>query len=532
MSMETIPILFSLFLKNLTVAVSLGLTFIVLLQSRKRLVNWLFSLFMLTLVLWSGGSFLLHFAGAGLEGESLWRGMALLGLVTMPLTLYLLALTLSDVPPGPFRTGSVTLGLIGMAWAYTGVFTGSYVAQIDIQPSLALLYTPNTQSPLYLGTLIYGFVLVLLSFGVIGWSVLRARRVAGRTSEKMLLVLGGSMAVLGGALKAFPALELLPLDSLLMIGSGLVFARLILKEQLFDPLRAAHDQLAAANAQLRQQAQQLQHANRLLKEADRLKNEFLANMSHELRTPLNSIIGFAKVLLNEMDGPLNDDQRTDLAAVYSGGQHLLNLVNDILDLSRIGAGKMILKREWGDFQDLTLGVMPTIIPLVEGKPIKLREEIAEGLPPIYVDRLRIRQVILNLLSNAAKFTERGSITLRAELRARNEEHISCSAPYLFCTVEDTGIGIVEQDIPLVFEEFRQLDSSTTRRAEGTGLGLSISKKLIELHGGCMWLESQIGRGSTFCFALPIEPASGRQDLPPFEGKDDEPGATKDPVRRR
>jgi signal transduction histidine kinase len=517
MSLEIIPTLFNLFLKNLTVAVSLGLTFIVLLQSQRRLVNWLFSLFMLTLALWSGGSFLLHFAGAGLEGESLWRGMALLGLVTMPQALYLLALTLSDVPPGAFRTGSVAIGLVGMVWACIGVFTGGYVAQIDIRPSLALFYIPNTESPLYLGTLIYGFVLVALSFGVIGWSMLRARRVTGRIStEKVLLVLGGSMAVLGGALKAFPTVDFLPLDSLLMIGAGLVFARLILKEQLFDPLRAAHDQLATANAQLREQARQLQHANRLLKEADQLKNEFLANMSHELRTPLNSIIGFAKVLLNEMDGPLTDDQRTDLAAIYSAGQHLLSLVNDILDLSKIGAGKMVLKREWTGFQDLTLGVMPTILPLVDGRSIELREEIAANLPPIYVDRLRIRQVILNLLSNAAKFTDRGSITLRAELRTRNEDYISCPTPYLLCAVEDTGIGIAKQDIPLIFEEFRQLDSSTTRRAEGTGLGLSISKKLIELHGGCMWLESRVGRGSTFCFAIPLEPVPAQQELPPFE----------------
>ena len=506
MFMEIVPTLFNLFLKNLTVAVSLGLVFIVLLQSQRRLVNWLFSLFMLTLALWNGGSFLLHFAGAGLEGEGLWRGMALLGLVTMPLALYLLALTLSDVPRGIFRTGSVALGSVGMVWACLGVFTEGYVAQIDIKPSLVLLYMPDTESPLYLGTLIYGFIFVSLSFGVSGWSVLRVRRATGRIStEKLLLVLGGGLAVVGGAFNAVPALGNLPLDSLLMIGAGLVFARLILKEQLFDPLRAVHDQLAATHAQLQEQARQLRDANRRLQEAARLKNEFLANMSHELRTPLNSIIGFARVLLNEMDGPITDDQRTDLAAVYTGGQHLLNLVNDVIDLSRIGAGKMTLKREWVNFQDLTLGVMPTIIPLVEGKPIELREEIDKGLPPIYVDRLRIRQVILNLLSNAAKFTDRGSIILHAELRTRHEDHVSCPVPYLLCAVEDTGIGIVDEDLPLVFEEFRQLDSSTTRRAEGTGLGLPISKKLVELHGGCMWLESKAGRGSTFYFALPIEP---------------------------
>ena len=245
--------------------------------------------------------------------------------------------------------------------------------------------------------------------------------------------------------------------------------------------------------------------------ADRLKNEFVANMSHELRTPLNSIIGFARVILNGIDGPLTDEQRIDLTAIYTSGQHLLNLVRQILDLSKIAAGKMTLKREWITFKDLTLGVMPTIIPLVEGKPIELREEIAEDLPPVYVDRLRIRQVVLNLLSNAAKFTERGSITLRAELKMNSENHVSCPAPYLLCSVIDTGIGIAERDFPIVFEEFRQIDSSTTRRAEGSGLGLPISKEFVELHGGCMGLESKVGQGSVFYFALPLESASEQQE---------------------
>lgn len=509
-------IAFTLFLKNLTVAVSLGLTFIVLLQSQRRLVNWLFSLFMLTLTLWSGGSFLLHFVGVGLQGEALWQGMALLGLVTMPQALYLLALTLSDIPPGPFRTGSVALGFVGMACAWVGTFSRSYVAWIDIEPSLNLLYVPNNTSLLYWGTLIYGLIQVVLSLGVIGWSVLQTYRTTGHMSrEKVLLGLGGSMAVLGGSLNAFATLGPLPLDSLLMIGSGLIFAYLIQKEQFLDPWREARELLAAANAQLQEQALKLQEANRRLREADRLKNEFVANMSHELRTPLNSIIGFARVILNGIDGPLTDDQRTDLTAIYTSGQHLLNLVNDILDLSKIAAGKMTLKREWISFQDLTLGVMPTILPLVEGKPVELREDIAPDLPLIYVDRLRIRQVVLNLLSNASKFTDQGSITLRAELRTHSDNHVACTAPYLLCSVIDTGVGIAEKDFPLVFAEFRQVDSSTTRRAEGSGLGLPISKRFVELHGGCMWLESKVGQGSAFHFAIPIEPVSVEQKAIPF-----------------
>ncbi|MFZ5915403.1 MAG: ATP-binding protein [Chloroflexota bacterium] len=502
----------TLFLKNLTAAVSLGLAFIVLLQSQRRLVNWLFSLLMLTLTLWSGGSFLLHFSTVGLEGEALWQAMALLGLVTMPQALYLLALALSQVPSGVFCTASVAFGFVGMASSWVGIFSGGYVASMEVAPSLVLIYAPKVESLFFWGTLAYGFVQVSLSIAVIFWSVWRTYRQSGRVSrEKLLLGLGGGTAVLGGSLNAFPALGVLPLDSLLMIGSGLIFAYLILQEQFFDPLHEAHDQLSAANVQLREQAQQLREVNQRLREADRLKNEFVANMSHELRTPLNSIIGFARVILNGIDGPLTDEQRTDLTAIYTSGQHLLNLVNDILDLSRIAAGRMTLKREKLHFKELTLGVMPSILPLVEGKPIELREEIAEDLPMVFVDRVRIRQVVLNLLSNAAKFTDRGAITLRAELHMVSDDGSSPPVPYVLCSVRDTGIGIAEKDFEIIFEEFRQLDSSTARRAEGSGLGLSISRRLVELHGGAMWLESQLGRGSTFFFTLPVSPTHRSQE---------------------
>lgn len=503
-----VAIALAFFLENLVVAVSLVLTFIVLLQGQRRLINWLFSLFMLTLTLWSGGSFMLHFVGTDPKGEALWLGVALLGLLTMPQALYLLALALSDVPPGSFRLVSVTLGFAGMACAWLGVFAEGYMTHIVIERSFALTYLPNTKSFFYWSALLYSFIQVLLSLGVIGWSVVRTHRATGQIPrEKLLLGFGGSMVFLGGVFNVFPTLGSQPLDSLLMIGAGFVFAYLILKEQFFDPWREDRHQLSTANVRLREQARQLQNANRRLREADRHKNEFVARMSHEFRTPLNSIIGFARVILNGIDGPITDDQHTDLTAIYTSGQHLLGLVNDILDLSKIAAGKMTLKCEWVSFKELTLGVMPSIIPLVEGKPIELYEEIADDLPPIYVARLRIRQVVLNLLSNAAKFTDRGTITLRAELQTHNDDHVSCPAPYLLCSIADTGIGIDEKDFPLVFEEFRQIDSSMARRAEGSGLGLPISKKFVELHGGCMWLESKVGRGSTFYFALPVESVS-------------------------
>jgi signal transduction histidine kinase len=255
--------------------------------------------------------------------------------------------------------------------------------------------------------------------------------------------------------------------------------------------------LAALNAELTRANQRLREAVEKAREADRLKAEFLATMSHELRTPLNSIIGFSKVLLNGLAGPITDMQRVDLTAVYTSGQHLLGLVNDILDLSKIEAGRMVLNKEWLDFHEIIAGVMSTAVALVEDKPIQLREKLHPDLPRVYADRMRVRQIVLNLVSNAAKFTDEGFITLEAK------PVVEDGRLYILCSVQDTGIGIAPDKLLLIFEAFRQLDSTTARRAEGTGLGLSISRRLAEMHGGQLYAESTPGGGSTFYFALPV-----------------------------
>jgi len=255
--------------------------------------------------------------------------------------------------------------------------------------------------------------------------------------------------------------------------------------------------LADLNRELVRINRRLREANQEIREADRLKSEFVATISHELRTPLNTIIGFAKFMLNGGAGPLTDMQWTDLSAIYSSGQHLLDLVNDILDLSKIEAGKVTLNRELLDFHEIAAGIMSSAIALVGDKPVELKEEIAPDLPPINADRQRVRQIILNLVSNAAKFTDKGHIALRVRCITDNGK------PHLLCAVEDTGIGIREEDISTVFEAFRQVDSSSARRAQGTGLGLPISRRLAELHGGRMWVKSQEGTGSTFFFTLPL-----------------------------
>jgi signal transduction histidine kinase len=326
---------------------------------------------------------------------------------------------------------------------------------------------------------------------VLLWPLYKARQEGAVVERSQLLfALGGALAVLGGVLTGLPIVWRYPLDSLLMIGSSLVYAYLIMEEQYLNPWRELNRELAAANEKL--------------KEADRLKNEFVATISHELRTPLNSIIGFTKLILNEIDGPLNELQRTDLTAIYTSSQHLLSLVNDVLDFSKIAAGKMELHKEMLDFREIVVGVMSTTLALVGDKDIELIEEVEENLPTVYADRVRIRQVILNLMSNAVKFTEEGSITLRVkriteEVRLDGQRR---TMPFILCSVTDTGMGVAEKDIPIVFEEFRQLDGSTARQAEGTGLGLPISKRLVEMHGGRLWAESKVGVGSTFSFTLP------------------------------
>ncbi|MGC9397609.1 MAG: GAF domain-containing protein [Anaerolineae bacterium] len=249
--------------------------------------------------------------------------------------------------------------------------------------------------------------------------------------------------------------------------------------------------IALENANLYQDAQET--AERL-REVDRLKSEFLANMSHELRTPLNSIIGFSRVMLKEIDGPLTEMQQTDLQAIYDSGRHLLNLINDILDLSKIEAGKMEFVFQPTDLREVIKGVLSTAIALVKEKPIELQQEIEEPLPSIVADERRIRQVILNLVGNAAKFTDEGYI--RVSAYQEGDEVV--------VAVKDSGIGIPPEKADYVFQEFQQVDSSSTRRYGGTGLGLPVSKRFVEAHGGRIWFESTVDVGTTFYVALPIE----------------------------
>ena len=237
-----------------------------------------------------------------------------------------------------------------------------------------------------------------------------------------------------------------------------------------------------------------------MKEVDRLKSQFLANMSHELRTPLNSIIGFSRVILKGIDGPINETQQQDLSAIYNSGQHLLSLITDILDLSKIEAGKMELQFTDINISDLVNSAMSTAVGLVKDKPIKLIHNVPSNLPAVRADATRIRQVMINFISNASKFTDQGSITIEALVIENQGDQNE-----LMITVTDTGAGIAPADQSKLFQPFSQVDDSPTRKTGGTGLGLSISRSLIEMHDGRIGLlKSEVGRGSTFFFTLPLK----------------------------
>ena len=262
-------------------------------------------------------------------------------------------------------------------------------------------------------------------------------------------------------------------------------------------LQTLSDQVAVAidNARSFELSQQ---AVMEMREIDRLKSQFLANMSHELRTPLNSIIGFSRVILKGIDGPVTELMQQDLTAIYNSGQHLLGLINDILDLAKIEAGKMELAFDEVNISDLVHSVLSTMSGLIKDKPIYMKQHIEPNLPSVKADAIRVRQVMINLLSNAAKFTDEGAITVNV-IPFKMEG----GKTQIRISVTDTGPGISEKDQEKLFQAFSQVDASPTRKSGGTGLGLSICQQLINMHGGKIWVESEEGRGSTFHFTLPL-----------------------------
>jgi signal transduction histidine kinase len=249
--------------------------------------------------------------------------------------------------------------------------------------------------------------------------------------------------------------------------------------------------------------------------ADRLKSAFLATMSHELRTPLNSIIGFTGILVQGLAGPLNPEQRKQLEMVRGSARHLLALINDVLDISKIEAGQLEVAHDPFPLRPSVEKVVGIVGPMAAEKGLALRVELAPDVGTLVGDRRRVEQVLLNLLNNAVKFTEQGAVTLTAEvlLPGWRPPHPASAGPCVRLTVRDTGVGIKPEHLSLLFRPFRQIDTGLTRQHEGTGLGLAICRRLADLMGGTVWAESEWGRGSVFTFILPLRPAPTANPAP-------------------
>ncbi|MFB0519208.1 MAG: sensor histidine kinase [Acidobacteriota bacterium] len=256
---------------------------------------------------------------------------------------------------------------------------------------------------------------------------------------------------------------------------------------------------------LKQYTEQLEKANILLKEADRLKSIFLASMSHELRTPLNSIIGFTGIILQGMAGELNDEQNKQLTLVKKSAHHLLGLINDLLDISKIESRKVKLSLEEFRLNDAVEEAMEVFLPTLNEKGLELLVEIPEDIT-FFSDKRRIKQVLMNLVDNSVKFTDQGSLKISAKILKNHKVEVR---------VTDTGIGIKKENMKKLFLPFQQIDMSLTKSHKGTGLGLHLTQKLVNLLGGDISAKSEYGRGSEFTFTLPLkykEEQRGEEDI--------------------
>ncbi|MEB2289414.1 MAG: HAMP domain-containing sensor histidine kinase [Anaerolineae bacterium] len=275
-----------------------------------------------------------------------------------------------------------------------------------------------------------------------------------------------------------------PAQAVLLALAALALGVPVLRYELFSPLAGLHAELARKNAEL--------------SEASRLKSQFLAHMSHELRTPLNSVIGYTELVLSGTYGPLNDTQRDRLEKVVRNGYNLLSLIRDVIDLNRIETGYLTLNRAPVDTVQALNTALDTVAPLAAHKGLELVRDFA-GAPPALGDEMHIRQMATNLLANAIKFTDAGQVMLRA----RGDDQ------RIVITISDTGMGIAPDQVERIFGEFQQGDSAAVHSYDGAGLGLAITKRLAELHGGHIALESQPGSGTVVTLTLPAAADEGR-----------------------
>jgi len=303
----------------------------------------------------------------------------------------------------------------------------------------------------------------------------------------------GTLAIYAKEPEAFDSSEV---QLIVELGENLAhgIASLRAQDDRAEAIAALERSRCELEDRVRQRTAELVEARDAAESADCLKSAFLATMSHELRTPLNSILGFTGIVLQELAGPLNEEQIKQLGMVQNSSRHLLALINDVLDISKIEAGQLDIYCDAFPMLAAVEKVISVILPLAEKKGITIRTELATDVGEIYSDQRRTEQIFLNLLGNAVKFTDQGEVLIQC-----HKDH-----EWIVTTIRDTGIGIDPKHHESIFEPFRQTDTGLARKREGTGLGLSICKRLVELLGGLISVESSLGRGSTFTVRLPQE----------------------------
>ncbi len=361
-----------------------------------------------------------------------------------------------------------------------------------------------------------------------GWGVVVQRPIGDvfarvREITLCLFVFTGVMLLMGG----FFAYK----------GAGLLDTTRRLSDKLSssnEELQVMNEELQAMNEEIQSQQKELAEANIRLAEASRAKSDFLANMSHELRTPLNSILGFSEVLQDELYGKLNEKQKIYAENIYASGKHLLDLINDILDLSKVESGKMELELSAFLLRDVLNMSMTLLKEKAMKHGITLAVDIdTEADIEIEADERKLKQIMFNLLSNAVKFTtDGGSVRVSArkvhssQITVHGQEEVSGEpstvnrelADFIEISVSDTGIGIKPEDMPRLFKEFSQVESAYEKKYEGTGLGLALTKRFVELHGGSIWAESKWGKGSKFTFIMPVKQPV--ETVPAYSGEGD------------
>lgn len=503
----------------ITLGVALGLLLGVIAQPRRKRANWWFAAFLVMLALWSYCGIILTIpemqavipAHTGLH-----LYIASLGLI--PVTFFFTATAFCRISTALTRgvsllTAPVVAAAFVLLWSnqiYT-LDAGGPGAPATFR---ALLDSLRIQPA--------GVLVLAAGTGYLALTLLLLRQARDPLCRQLALPAG---LLIGGLLASLiPALYALPVDMALVTAAALLVGAAMLRQQVFDPLRKMNTQLAQTNEELRQTVMELTTAqeratqlNEELRTVSQYKSEFLATMSHELRTPLNSIVGYSELLSQGLYGGLNERQEDRVRKILRNSRDLLALINDILDLSRIETGRLTLDLEPISLSDAVETVLVGMRPLAEEKGLALTTHYTREVPAVYADSLRLHQIVSNLVSNAVKFTPAGEIAITVRsISVENGSSRAQTLPltgwlkngeWVLLTVQDTGIGIAPENHARIFDEFRQLDSTTTREFGGTGLGLAITRKLVNMHHGSVWVGSAPGKGSTFYVAFPASSAA-------------------------